>query len=103
MRRSGSGLFSRLARSSTMKSSADLERVFESAPRDDFGGAGGLPMEHAVTLRGLAHRYRERRGKRAGGDLDAILGDQPLGLADGGVRARGVALQVLDLPAVDAA
>ena len=48
-------------------------------------------MEHAVTLGRLAHGDGERRGKRAGGDLDAFLGDQPLGLADRGGRARGVA------------
>ena len=82
---------------------ADLERVFEAAPRDDLGGAGRFPVEHAMALGRLAHRNGERRGERAGGDLDAFLGDQPLGFADRGVRIGGVALQVFDLAAVDAA
>ena len=82
---------------------ADLERMLEAAAGDDLGGAGGLPMEHAVALGGLADGDRQRRGERSGGDLDAVLGDQPLGLADRRVGTRGVALQVLDLAAVDAA
>ncbi len=113
MRRSPTGLFRRFARSSMTKSTrrlavlarrrADLERVLEAAAGDDFRGAGRLPMEHAVALGGLADRDGQRRGERAGRDLDAVLGDQPLGLADRRVGAGGVALQILDLAAVDAA
>src|SRR5581483_1431776 len=40
---------------------ADLERMLEAAASDDFGRAGRLPMEYAMTLRRLAHRDCYRR------------------------------------------
>ena len=79
---------------------ADLECVLEAAAGDDLGGAGRLPMKHAVTLGRLAHRDRQRRGERTGRDLDALLGDEALGFADGGGGARRVAENIFDLSAV---
>jgi hypothetical protein len=60
-------------------------------------------MKHAVSFGRLAHRDRNRGRKRAGRDLDVIFGNQPLGFADRRVWRVGVALEVLDLAAVDPA
>src|SRR6185437_8139415 len=65
----------------------DLERMLEATARDDFCRTRGLPVEHALTFGRLTDGNRERRGKGAGSDLDPLLRDQPLGLADRSGRA----------------
>jgi hypothetical protein len=60
-------------------------------------------MEYAVTLGRLADRDRERRGERAGRDLDAVPGDDALGLADRRGRAGRVTVHIFDLAAADPA
>ena len=56
-----------------------------------------------MPLGGLADGNGERRCEGAGRDLDAISGNQALGLADRRIRACGIAKEKLDLAAVHAA
>jgi hypothetical protein len=60
-------------------------------------------MQHAVALGSLADRNGEQRHARACRDLDAFLGDEAFGLADGRGRARNIGKQELDLAPVDPA
>jgi len=60
-----------------------LEAAFVEAGID----AGGLPVDDIVARRHLARRAAEPRGERAGDDLDAFSGDQPIGFAG---RHRGI-------------
>ena len=82
---------------------ADLECILEAAFGDDVGGARGFPVEDAMALGGLADGNRELRYPRAEGDLHALLGDEPLGLADRGCRRRDIGEQEVDLAPVHSA